>query len=118
MLFTGAMRESNLKLKYRTLITQFFYNSNALLQNLSNPEPCLIIRVLRGTIWTLLHNQKNQSFLAIYAANCQAIATLGINIDNFLCLNIICSHFLSIKWGKIRVFSKFTRNPEFYLIKF
>ena len=40
----------------------------------------------------------------------QPIATIGINIDNFLCLNIICSHFISIKRGKLEVFSKFSRN--------
>jgi hypothetical protein len=42
----------------------------------------------------------------------QPIATIGINIDNFLCTNIICSHFISIKRGKLEFFSKFTRNPE------
>jgi hypothetical protein len=42
----------------------------------------------------------------------QPIATIGIKIDHFLCLNIICSHFISIKRGKLGVFSKFTRNSE------
>jgi hypothetical protein len=44
----------------------------------------------------------------------QQIATIGLNIDywSFLCLNIICSHFISIKRGKLEFFSKFTRNPD------
>ena len=46
-----------------------------------------------------------ESFLAMYA-------NIHINIDHFLCLTIICSHFISKKKRKIRVFSKFTRNPE------
>ena len=36
---------------------------------------------------------------------------IQISIDHSLCLNIICSHFISIKRGKIKVFSKFAKNP-------
>ena len=36
---------------------------------------------------------------------------IQISIDDSLCLNIICSHFVSIKSWKIRVFSKFAKNP-------
>jgi hypothetical protein len=42
----------------------------------------------------------------------QPIATIGIDIDHFSCLNIICSHFISIKRGKLEFFSKLNRNPE------
>ena len=36
----------------------------------------------------------------------QPIATIGINIDHFLCLNIICRHFISIKRGTLEFFFK------------
>ena len=54
-----------------------------------------------STIWTLLHNQTNQTncskfraLYAIYAANC-------IIIDHFLCLIIISSHSILIKSEKL-----------------
>ena len=40
-----------------------------------------------------------ESILATCAANCH-------NIDHFLCLDIICSHFISIKRGKLEFFFK------------
>ena len=64
-----------------------------------------------GTVWTLLHNQTNQT-------NCWKrwkflgfLRKIQISIDDSLCLIIICSHFVSIKSRKIRVFSKFSKNP-------
>ena len=64
------------------------------------------------TVWTLLHNQSNQSncwkkwkFLGFLRKN-------QISIDDSLCLIIICSHFVSIKSRKIRVFSKFAKKQS------
>ena len=63
------------------------------------------------TVWMLLHNQTNQT-------NCWKkwnflgfLRKIQISIDDSLCLIIICSHFVSIKSRKIRVFSKFSKNP-------
>ena len=63
------------------------------------------------TVWTLLHNQTNQT-------NCWKkwnflgfLRKIQISIDDSLCLIIICSHFVSIKSWKIRVFSKFAKSP-------
>ena len=63
------------------------------------------------TVWTLLHNQTNQT-------NCwkkwnflDFLRKIQISIDDSLCLIIICSHFVSIKSRKIRVFSKLAKNP-------
>ena len=68
-------------------------------------------RVYHYTVWTLLHNQTNQT-------NCWEkwnflgfLRKIQISIDDSLCLIIICSHFVSIKSRKIRVFSKFSKNP-------
>ena len=62
-----------------------------------------------GTVWTLLHNQKNQTKiaanLAIYAANC-------ISIDHFLCLIIISSHSILIKSEKLEFFSKIHKKSS------
>ena len=40
------------------------------------------------------------------------IPTIGINIDHFLCLDIIYSHFISIKRVELEFFLKCTRNPD------
>ena len=96
------------------LCTNSKKKENVVKKTKSRHDPVVVMKFefcAHSTVWTLLHNQTNQT-------NCWKkwnflgfMRKIQISIDDSLCLIIICSHFVSIKSWKIRVFSKFAKNP-------
>jgi hypothetical protein len=61
------------------------------------------------TVWTLLHNQKNQTNSANLAIFAAFLVVKIISSDHFLLLTIILSHSMSIKSKKLEFFPKFQK---------
>ena len=63
----------------------------------------------RSTVWTLLHNQTNQTNSANLAICAAFLVVKIISSDHFLLLTIISSHSMSIKSKKLEFFPKFQK---------
>ena len=61
------------------------------------------------TVWTLLHNQTNQTNSANLAICAAFLVVKIISSDHFLLLTIISSHSMSIKSKKLEFFPKFQK---------
>ena len=67
------------------------------------------------TVWTLLHNQTNQTNSANLAICAAFLVVKIISSDHFLLLTIISSHSMSIKSKKLEFFQNSKNLPYEYL---
>ena len=89
------------------------YNYKKGVSQVSGCPTSLLIEVLalwpEFTVWTLLHNQTNQTNSANLAICAAFLVVKIISSDHFLLLTIISSHSMSIKSKKLEFFPKFQK---------
>ena len=91
--------------------TQCFGNSpgSGLISNLIRVVKTVWMYQMQCTVWTLLHNQTNQTNSANLAICAAFLVVKIISSDHFLLLTIISSHSMSIKSKKLEFFPKFQK---------